>query len=305
MENEMQTTPETQPEVANCEANNIVKCLNCGNEFEGHYCPECGQSADTGRFTIKLILENLQTAILGRDGGVWFTLKSLFTRPGAMVVDDGKRKRYFSPFPMLFLTLTVYILLFSFTGSREYTKELEDIRVEKTDAAKSDTTVSYSELENKEPIKQETYNRLTQYLGDVFRFYNNYYTAVFMLTLPIFLFATRVWYGKNNRKHYYQAEYLVAIVYSMVMVVLFRCLVSLVYLFSESASDTISVFAPLVIIAAFTACFNKMLGFSIAKTAWRSLLAIVLYYIILGIFLLSIFLILVVFVFLIVKRQQG
>ena len=264
-------------------------------------------SADKALTRDGSILENLQTAILGRDGGVWFTLKSLFTRPGAMVVDilDGKRKRYFSPFPMLFLTLTVYILLFSFTGSREYTKELEDIRVEKTDAAKSDTTVSYSELENKEPIKQETYNRLTQYLGDVFRFYNNYYTAVFMLTLPIFLFATRVWYGKNNRKHYYQAEYLVAIVYSMVMVVLFRCLVSLAYLFSESASDTISVFAPLVIIAAFTACFNKMLGFSIAKTAWRSLLAIVLYYIILGIFLLSIFLILVVFVFLIVKRQQG
>ena len=303
----MQTTPETQPEVSDCEANNIVKCLNCGNEFEGHYCPECGQSADAGRFTIELILENLQTAILGRDGGVWFTLKSLFTRPGAMVVDilDGKRRRYFSPFPMLFLTLTVYILLFSFTGSREYAKELETLSVEKADVAKSDTTVSYTELDIKETVKEETYNRLTQYLGTASRFYNNYYTTIFMLTLPFFLFATRVWYGKNNRKRYYQAEYLVTIVYSMVMVVLFRCLVSLVYLFSESASDTISGFVPLVIIAAFTACFHKMLGFSIAKTAWRSFLAIVLYYIILGIFLLSILSILVVFVFLIVKRQQG
>ena len=42
---------------------------------------------------------------------------------------------------------TVYILLFSFTGSREYAKELENISVEKTDAAKSDTTVSITELE--------------------------------------------------------------------------------------------------------------------------------------------------------------
>jgi hypothetical protein len=60
-----------------------------------------------------------------------------------------------------------------------------------------------------------------------------------------------------------------------------------------------------VIVAAFTACFQKMLGFSIAKTAWRSLLAIVLYYIILGALLLGVFLILIFFVFFVVKRQQG
>ena len=76
---------------------------------------------------------------------------------------------------------------------------------------------------------------------------------------------------------------MVAIAYSMVIVVFFRCLVSLVYLFSKSATDTMSNFVPLVIIAAFTACFQKMLGFSIVKTAWRSLLALALYYIILGI----------------------
>ena len=288
---------------------NTTHCLNCGTEFEGNFCPECGQSADTGRFTIKLIFENLQTAVLGKDGGVWFTLKSLFTRPGAMIVDilGGKRKRYFSPFPMLFLTLTVYILLLSITGSREYTKDLENISVETSETAKSDTIVSLTELEKtelekKESAKKESRDRLVKYVGAAFRFYNNHYTTVFILTLPLFLFATRAWYGKKNRKRYYQAEYLVAIVYSMVMVVLFRCLVSLVYLFSASASDTISNFAPLVIVAAFTACFKKMLGFSIAKTAWRSLLALVLYYIILGILLLSIFLILAVFAFFIVKR---
>ena len=124
-------------------------------------------------------------------------------------------------------------------------------------------------------------------MGKGFSFYNNHYTAIFMLTLPLFLFATRAWYGKSNRKRYLRAEYLVAITYSMVMVVLYRCVVSLVFLISPSASDSMGNWVPLVIVVAFTACFKKMLGFNIAKTAWRSLLAVVLYYLVIGFLLLS------------------
>ena len=311
MQNEIQaitpTETRTETQTTGCEAINKVKCLNCGTEFEGNFCPECGQSADTSRFTMKFISQNLLTAILSNDGGVWFTLKSLFTRPSAMVVEilNGKRKRYFSPFPMLFFALTVYILLFSFTGSRQSIQELESLSVEDTETAKSDTTVFSSDLERKESVKEEITNRVIWYIRTAIKFYNNHYTAVFMLTLPILLFATRACYGKSNRRRYYKAEYLVAIVYAMVMVVLFRCLVSLVYLFSERASDVINNLLMVVIVAAFTACFQKMLGFSIAKTAWRSLLAIVLYYIILGALLLGVFLILIFFVFFVVKRQQG
>ena len=280
IQNEIQT--ETQPEVK------TTHCLNCGTKFEGKYCPECGQKADTSRFTMKFISQNLLTAILSNDGGVWFTLKSLFTRPSAMVVEilNGKRKRYFSPFPMLFFALTIYILLFTFTGSRQSIQELESLSVEDTETVKSDTTVFSSDLERKESVKEEITNRVSWYIGTAIKFYNNHYTAVFMLTLPILLLATRAWYGKSNRKRYYQAEYLVAIVYAMVMVVLYRCLVSMVYLLSKSVSDTMSNFVPLVIVVAFTACFQKMIGFSIAKTAWRSLLTVVLYYFTLGIIML-------------------
>ena len=294
MQNEIQTgiQTESQTEVK------TTKCLNCGTEFEGKYCPECGQKADTSRFTMKFISQNLLTAILSNDGGVWFTLKNLFTRPSAMVVEilNGKRKRYFSPFPMLFFALTIYILLFTFTGSRQSIQELESLSVEDTETVKSDTTVFSSDLERKESVKEEITNRVSWYIGTAIKFYNNHYTAVFMLTLPILLLATRAWYGKSNRKRYYQAEYLVAIVYAMVMVVLFRCLVSLVYLLSKSVSDFMSSFVPLVIIAAFTACFQKMIGFSIVKTAWRSLLALLLYYVILGFAALTI-LIIVFFIF--------
>jgi hypothetical protein len=269
MQNEIQTG--TQPETK------TTKCLNCGTDFEGNFCPECGQAADTGRFTMKFIFENLLAAFTSKDGGIWFTLKNLFSRPGAMIVEilNGKRRSYFSPFPMLFFALTVYILLFTLTGSRGNIQELEQKIQE------SEVTIN-SDLDEKTQTALTRTNELKRLVGNGFRIYYSHYTAVTMLTIPLFLFATRAWYGKSNRKRYNRAEYLVAIAYSMVMVVLYRCLTSIVFLFSEKAEGTMLFYIPLVTIVAFTACFRKMLGFSIAKTAWRSLLALVLYYMILG-----------------------
>ena len=275
---EIQTEAQTEPKTTHC--------LNCGTEFKGKFCPECGQSADTGRYTMRFIFENLVAAFTSKDGGLWFTLKNLFSRPGAMIVDNlnGKRRRYFSPFPLLFFALTVYILLYSVTGSRNDMKQLEKeyMEVEKEGGADPMAEITITDADgNEKPISVRK-QKIDKIIGQGIKFYNNYYTTIFMLTLPFFLFATRACYGKNNRKRYFRAEYLVAITYSMVMVVLYRCLVSLAYLFSPDVSDSMSDWVFLVIVAAVTACFHKMLGFSIAKTAWRSLLAVVLYYIIMG-----------------------
>ena len=159
--------------------------------------------------------------------------------------------------------------------------------MQQEDRAEPTAQISITDAQGNEASKTLSKNELYRIVGKGFSFYNNHYTAIFMLTLPIFLFATRAWYGKNNRKRYLRAEYLVAIAYSMVMVVLYRCLGSLVYLISPNASETMGFWIPLVIVVAFTACFKKMMGFNIAKTAWRSLLAVVLYYIVIGFLLLS------------------
>lgn len=286
MENEIQTEVKN----TNCETFNTVKCLNCGNEFQGNFCPECGQSADTGRFTLRFIFDNLLAAFISKDGGIWFSVKNLFTRPGEMIVEilNGKRRRYVSPFPMLFCVLTLYILLFTLTGSRNDMKKIEREYMELEISNEADSAENTATIDTRK-------NELSRMIGMAFKFYNNYYTTVIMLTLPLFLLTTRAWYGKTNRKRYNRAEYIVAITYSMVMVILYRCLVSLVYPFSESACDTMGNFIPLVIIAAFTACFHKMLGFSIAKTVWRSLLAIILYYMILFFLLFTALIVYVVF----------
>lgn len=269
MQNEIQTEVETQAKTTHC--------LNCGTEFEGNFCPECGQNAETGRFTMRFIFENLIAAFTSKDGGVWFTLKNLFTRPGLMIVEilNGKRRKYFSPFPMLFFALTVYILLASVTGSRDEYRQAEqsysNIEITK-DGESDEQSKDYT----------ERYNRVRKMGSNCIKFYNNHYTVVFMLTLPLFLFAARVCFGKSNRKRYYRAEYLVAITYSMVIVVIYLWLVSLMYLISQSISDKMGSYMPFAFVVAFTVCLRKMMGFSIRKTFWRSLLTVVLYYTTLG-----------------------
>ena len=248
-----------------------MKCLNCGNEFEGKFCHECGQKADTGRFTMRFIFENLAAAIISRDGSIWLTLKSLFTRPGAMIVDilNGKRKRYFSPFPMLFFALTLFIVITSFTSGFVLKDTLEHELLEDPDffneAEHNPKTIAFMHLVHKGIV-----------------FFSNHYTLCYLLTLPLLVMAARAGFGKSNRKRYYWAEYIIAVVYASVIVVLFRCLVQLIYPFAPDLSMEIGLLiAPLVIIPALTACFKKMTGFSIVKTAWRSILTYILYNLIL------------------------
>ena len=263
MENEIQTEVQTenQPE------HNTTKCLNCGTEFEGNFCPECGQSAETRRFTLKFIFGNLLVAVLGRDGGIAYTLKNLFSRPGKMIVEilDGKRRKYVSPFPMLFLALTVYILIFSITGSKGGLSS--DLNTDLTDNA---------------AVNAQTVLEINRLIVKAFHFYLNHYTLCYMLTLPLFVITARMCYGKQNRKRYYWAEYTVALVYALVILVLYRCVINLIYPISINIYEIMAILEPFAIITALTACFRRMMGFNLVKTIWRSTLTLTLYYIILG-----------------------
>lgn len=266
---------------------NTTKCLNCGTEFEGDFCPKCGQNAETGRYTLKFIADNFVTALSGKDGSIWFTLKSLFTRPGEMIVDNlnGKRKKYLSPFPMLFLVLTLYLLIVTLFNASILDLVLEDYVIP---------------LPADASIKEIREHEFQQFLDNCLRFYYGHYTLCTIVTLPLAVMAARACYGKSNRKRYYWAEYIVGIVYATVIVILFRCLTKLFYPLEPDIFTTIGIFfSPLVAIVANTACFRKMLGFSVAKTAWRSVLSRLLYFLMMATIL---FFIIVIFAIYIVAK---
>jgi len=167
---------------------------------------------------------------------------------------------------MLIFSLTVYLLIASVSGSRE-----------EYNISENDIT---AELENPKEYEDDIRLIYTTSLKGL-QFYYNHYTACYLLTLPLLVLATRRAFGKQIRKRYNGAEYTITVVYSMVMVVLFLCVVSLVYLFSADLSKTID-FLPLAVCISLAVCFRKMTGYNIPKTILRSVWATLLYYLLLG-----------------------
>ena len=87
-------------------------CLNCGAEFEGAYCPRCGQHATVKRITMGHALHSFMTQVVGLQANLPRTLIDLCYRPGYLVTDylEGKRRHYVNPFSTMLLLATLFIL---------------------------------------------------------------------------------------------------------------------------------------------------------------------------------------------------
>lgn len=87
-------------------------CKNCGNTFQGNYCPHCGQNRHTPRFTIRNAFQNILSGFFNIDHGFSRNLIKLLYRPGYMIRDylKGKRVHYYKPFQTLFVLAALYIM---------------------------------------------------------------------------------------------------------------------------------------------------------------------------------------------------
>lgn len=92
----------------------MTTCKNCGTEFEGKYCPRCGQKASTRRIVTRDLFTDLIKKLIPWDKGFLFTLRRLMTSPGRMVRDylDGHRVDYSKPLSFLFLVTAIVLFAF-------------------------------------------------------------------------------------------------------------------------------------------------------------------------------------------------
>lgn len=94
-------------------------CIDCGTEFEGNYCPKCGQSAKTKRITTMDTIRSIFVSFLMGDSKFMNTCLQLFIRPGVMVRNYlyGRRARLMAPVPMLVRLVAVYLLITFLTNT--------------------------------------------------------------------------------------------------------------------------------------------------------------------------------------------
>lgn len=91
------------------EAMEEVMCKNCGTEFKGEFCPNCGQKGRVGRLRIRQGVEDLVGIFTNFDTGFMHTCLELIYRPGYMMYDyiKGHRKEYVKPIQLLFLLASI------------------------------------------------------------------------------------------------------------------------------------------------------------------------------------------------------
>lgn len=97
----------------------MITCKNCNHDFEGKFCNNCGQSADTHRLNYKSLFKDLRKNFLKYfHGGIFYSLVQLFTRPGHTIREyiEGKRIKHFEPIALLLTLAALYGLLYHTFG---------------------------------------------------------------------------------------------------------------------------------------------------------------------------------------------
>lgn len=104
-------------------------CKNCDVTFDGKFCPNCSQKANTHRFTLGHFIHEFLHAFTHTDKGILFLIKELLFRPGkvALEYNAGKRKKYFNP--ITFLLIMTALQVYSVSKTDIFTKYTETLQV--------------------------------------------------------------------------------------------------------------------------------------------------------------------------------
>lgn len=93
-----------------------ITCKNCGNVFEGNYCNNCGQPAETHPVNASFIAHDVQHGLFHFESGLLYSAKELFLRPGHTIREylHGKRVKHYKPISMVILVATLHGVLYHF-----------------------------------------------------------------------------------------------------------------------------------------------------------------------------------------------
>lgn len=249
-----------------------MQCLNCHTEFEGNYCPHCGQSASTSRFTKRSVLSSTLEVWGMGTRSIPRTLYHLFTSPGRMIGDylDGHRMPFFQPIKMLFVLCIFYAVVSSLTGretsaskEKPFTKELGIVNPD-MGKAQEKTVFNYG-------IGTITLDATFKGFERIVSWFDRH-MAVSLISLHFLftVFTCRVFRHSPIRPRSTLPENFFAQVYISCQLVA----LSMVYilLFGNKGSAAFYPLPGFVLFALFTWDFKQLFGHSWKKTIWLTAL---------------------------------
>ncbi len=96
-----------------------IKCLNCKTEFEGKYCPECGQASKTKRLNVRIMIKGVLEGFFDLQKPLYQTIIGLTIHPGRVVSEyvEGQRKKYANPIKYSLTVSALMILITQYRGT--------------------------------------------------------------------------------------------------------------------------------------------------------------------------------------------
>ena len=137
-------------------------CANCGEQYTGRFCPQCGQAGAWDRYSWRRVILNFLDIWGLGNRPIFRTIMELFWRPGYMVRDYlfGHRQLYFPPFKLLAVTIALTLFINMVSGEQYESllgSTLKDINVEElhlnpTLAAIMQSMVDFGQFLSEHPL---------------------------------------------------------------------------------------------------------------------------------------------------------
>ncbi len=144
-------------------------CKNCEQQFNGNFCPSCGQSVKNYDKPLRFLFVDMAGNIFAFDTRFWLTIRRLLANPGKYESEfvAGKRRRYMPPFRLyVFVSFFFFILLgYATNKSVRQNKELiaRTLLSENEGAQVPDVYILGKYLENK--VSPEEVEKVTEILA--------------------------------------------------------------------------------------------------------------------------------------------
>ena len=167
--------------------NKTITCKNCETEFEGHFCPNCGQSVRDFDRPFSVLFFDIMANMWAFDTRVFKTLKSLIIKPGEMALDyvNGRRARYMPPFRLYIFISFIFFLMLNISVTNRVKKDWDLLTVKErgdTLTSNRNSVISITSDDNPEDSKS------ARDLIDEIESNKEYYVSKFFTVLSWSLF---------------------------------------------------------------------------------------------------------------------
>ncbi len=247
-----------------------ITCKNCNHKFEGNYCNNCGQTAETHEINFNSIIHEIQHGVFHVDKGILYTTKELLTRPGYTISDylNGKRVKHFKPFGYVFILSATYAVLTEISGKSNMF---------------SDFLIGWNDSASENPNDKSSF-----LLVDVIQWMVNHYAYAVLFLIPIISLASYLCFFRT-KFNYFQHLILNSYIVGQRTAVYLVLLPFTYPITNQNLSDGIDWIK--IVIGILLTCWSYYQFFSSIKTTKRILLIFLTYLVLPVLVVISIFLI--------------